>query len=135
MVNNRRTLVSRAKVRIVPTLQGTIYEVSESSNQFKVNIEQPERIESKIGISSNIKRSYFYTDNLNFKIGQFLPGNIYTEYRTKPITDDPEEHLLWVNGKVKRTFERNPIYVIYYYVSDTEYTPMGEIDPPIPFSG
>jgi len=122
-------------VRIVPTVQGTVYEVSNTSNQFKVNIEQPERIESGTGVSNNLKKSYFYTENVNLKVGQFLPGNIYTEYRTQPITDDPEEHLLWINGKVKRTFERNPIYVIYYYVSDAEYTPIGEIDPPIPFSG
>lgn len=135
MANIKKTLISRGKVRIVPTLQGTVYEVSESSNKLKVNIEQIERIQSGLETAINTKKTYFYTDDVNFEIGQFLPGNIYTEYKTEPITDDPEEHLLWVNGKVKRTFERNPIYVINYYVSNVDYEPLGEIDPPIPFSG
>ena len=134
MIKLNRKLISRGMVRIVPNLIGTTYEISNNSYQLRINIEQPERIEHGLIIQKNIKRTYIYTDNLDYKVGDYLPGNIYTEYKLKPITDDPEEHLLWVNGKVKRTFEGTPIYIFNYYVNN-EYKALGEIDPPIPISG
>lgn len=135
MIKNQKTLISRGRVRVVQTSTGGIYEIVNGIYKLRVNIEQPEKINSGLSTSSVIKRTYFDTDNIDFKEGEFLPGNIYIKYVTTPITDDPEEHLLWVNGKVKRTFERNPIYFFHYYVPDIQYQPLGEIDPPIPISG
>lgn len=135
MFIKQKTLVSRGKVRVVANAQGAVYEVSENNKNLKVNIEQIQRKQSPLNTIVNVKTAHFFTENTKYRVGQFLPGNIYFHYTTAPVTDDPEEYLLWVNGKVKRTFERNPIYCFTYYVPDEEYIPIGEIDPPIPLSG
>ena len=53
-----------------------------------------------------------------FQPGTVLDGQIVIREYTEPITDDPEEYLLWKNGKVVRTAEGKPVYRVATYTED-----------------
>jgi hypothetical protein len=53
-----------------------------------------------------------------FQPGTVLDGQIVIREYTEPVTDDPEEYLLWKDGKVVRTPDGKPIYRTSAYTED-----------------
>lgn len=120
-MNSRQT---RGMVHVIPNSHGGVYEVDDDMKitirQIEVHFEQGQMIK-------NVKEIQWITDLTDLRTNSCLPGNIYQVFTTEQITDDPEEHLLWVSGKVVRTSEGKPVYSYCYYNPCSEYLMFGEL--------
>ncbi len=105
-----------------------VYEVTDKPGVYIVNLCQKESWYEKDKLYEIVKTVPWTTELCGLKRGFVMPGNILMALSTEQITEDPEEHLYYMeDGSIAHDIHGNAIYGYFYFNPQSPHQPVGEL--------
>jgi len=115
----------RGTVHIIPNDKGSTYEATDNADIMRINLCQ-ETVWFNNGELCVQTRVVTHDTNISiYKTGHVLPGNILVGYTLEPLTENPEEYMLYDERGIVCTQEGYPVYYFYYYAPMSRYQHRG----------